>query len=172
MRRTSACRSDDPLRLSVLAVGRLKTGPEKSLAEDYLTRAEGLGKKAGISRILVTEFSESQASSPAARMAEEAKLLAGVIPPKAFNVVLDERGKAMASEAFAALIQRHLDGGTPDVSFIIGGPDGHAPSTREHAGLLMSFGPMTWPHRLVRVMLFEQLYRAVTIMVGHPYHRA
>lgn len=153
-------------------MGRLKAGPEKSLAEDYLTRAEGLGKKAGISRIAVTEFSESQASSPASRMADEAKLLAGVIPPKAFTIVLDERGKPMASEAFAELIQRHLDGGTPDVSFIIGGPDGHAGSTREQAGLLMSFGPMTWPHRLVRVMLFEQLYRAVTIMVGHPYHRA
>lgn len=160
------------MRLSVLAVGRLKAGPEKSLAEDYLIRAEGLGKKAGISRIAVTEFSESQASSPASRMAEEAKLLAGVIPPKAFTIVLDERGKPMASETFADLIQRHLDGGTPDLSFIIGGPDGHAPSTREQAGLLMSFGPMTWPHRLVRVMLFEQLYRAVTIMVSHPYHRA
>lgn len=160
------------MRLSVLAVGRLKPGPEKSLAEDYLTRAEGLGKKAGISRIAVTEFFESQASSPASRMSEEAKLLAGVIAPKAFTIVLDERGKAMASESFAGLIQRHLDGGTPDLSFIIGGPDGHAPSIREQAGLLLSFGPMTWPHRLVRVMLFEQIYRAVTIMVGHPYHRA
>ncbi len=171
MRRTSACRSE-ALRLSVLAVGRLKPGPEKSLAEDYLARAEGLGKKAGISRISVTEFSESQASSPASRMGEEAKLLASVIPPKSFAIVLDERGKAMESENFAGLLQRHLDGGTPDLSFIIGGPDGHAVSTRERAGLLMSFGPMTWPHRLVRVMLFEQLYRAVTIMVGHPYHRA
>ena len=153
-------------------MGRLKPGPEKSLAEDYLTHAEGLGRKAGISRIAVMEFSESQASSPASRMSEEAKLLAGVIPPKAFTIVLDERGKAMASESFASLIQRHLDGGTPDLSFIIGGPDGHAPSIREQAGLLLSFGPMTWPHRLVRVMLFEQIYRAVTIMVGHPYHRA
>ena len=153
-------------------MGRLKPGPEKSLAEDYLTRAEGLGKKAGISRIAVMEFSESQASSPASRMSEEAKLLAGVIAPKAFTIVLDERGKSMPSEGFAELIQRHLDSGTPDVSFLIGGPDGHAPSTREQAGLLTSFGPMTWPHRLVRVMLFEQIYRAVTIMVGHPYHRA
>jgi 23S rRNA (pseudouridine1915-N3)-methyltransferase len=153
-------------------VGRLKAGPEKSLAEDYFTRAEGLGRKAGISRIAVTEFAESQASSAAARMTEEAKLLAGVLPPKAFTIVLDERGKAMASESFADLLQRHLDSGTQDVSFIIGGPDGHAASTREQAGLLMSFGPMTWPHRLVRVMLFEQIYRAVTIMVKHPYHRA
>ena len=104
-------------------------------------------------------------------MAEEGRLVAGALPPKGFSVVLDERGKALASEAFAELLRRHLDGGTPDMAFLIGGPDGHAPEIRETAGLLMSFGPMTWPHRLVRVMLFEQLYRAVTIIAGHPYHR-
>lgn len=86
--------------------------------------------------------------------------------------MLDERGKALASEAFADLLRRHLDGGTADMGFLIGGPDGHAPEIRTTAGLLMSFGPMTWPHRLVRVMLFEQLYRALTIILGHPYHRA
>ena len=159
------------MRLSVTAVGRLKAGPEKLLAEDYFTRAEALGRNIGISRIAVTEFAESQASSPASRMAEEAKLLAGVLPPKAFAIVLDERGQPLASEAFAALLRRHLDGVTPEVTFLIGGPDGHAPETRERAGLLLSFGLMTWPHRLARVMLFEQLYRAVTIIVKHPYHR-
>ena len=156
----------------MIAVGRLKPGPEKTIAEDYLTRAEGLGRKCGVSRIGVTEFSESQASSGAARMAEEARLVAAALPPKGLGIVLDERGKALASEAFAELLRRHIDGGTPEMSFLIGGPDGHAPEIRGGAGLLMSFGPMTWPHRLVRVMLFEQLYRAVTIIAGHPYHRA
>ena len=104
-------------------------------------------------------------------MSDEAKLLSGALAPKAFTVVLDERGKPMASEAFAAVLQRHLDSGTQDLSFLIGGPDGHAADTRDRAGLLLGFGPMTWPHRLVRVMLFEQIYRAVTIMTGHPYHR-
>jgi 23S rRNA (pseudouridine1915-N3)-methyltransferase len=160
------------LRLSVVAVGRLKPGPEKLLAEDYQERAAGLGRKAGVSRIAVTEFGESQGSSPAARMSDEARMIAGALPPKAFTVVLDERGKAMASEQFAALLRKHLDGGTPDLCFLIGGPDGHAPETRDGAGLLLSFGPMTWPHRLVRVMLFEQIYRAVTILLNHPYHRA
>ena len=159
------------MRLSIAAVGRLKAGPEKLLAEDYFARAEALGRKIGISRMGVTEFAESQAQSPASRMAEEEKLLAGAVPPKAFTAVLDERGKAISSEAFAALLQRHLDQGTPEVCFLIGGPDGHAPETRGRAGLLLSLGPMTWPHRLARVMLFEQLYRAVTIMVKHPYHR-
>ena len=92
----------------------------------YQTRAEGLGKKAGITRIAVTEFSESHASSPAARMGDEAKLIAAALPQKAFSIVLDERGKAMASEAFAQTLQRHLDGGTQDLAFLIGGPDGHA----------------------------------------------
>jgi 23S rRNA (pseudouridine1915-N3)-methyltransferase len=160
------------LRVSLITVGRLKPGPERSIAQDYLTRAEGLGRKCGISRFGITEFAESQASSPAARMAEEARLVLAAVPPKGFSVVLDERGKALASEAFADLLRRHLDGGTPDISFLIGGPDGHAPGIRENAGLLLSFGPMTWPHRLVRVMLLEQLYRALTIIAGHPYHRA
>ena len=160
------------MKLQVIAAGRLKPGPEKSLAEDYLTRAQGLGRKCGIARIAVTEFNESQASSAAARMAEEGRVIAGALPSKCFTVVLDERGKALASEAFAELLRRHIDGGTPEMSFLIGGPDGHAPLIRESAGLLLSFGPMTWPHRLVRVMLFEQLYRALTIIAGHPYHRA
>ncbi len=160
------------MKLTIAAVGRLKAGPEKLLADDYLKRAEGMGRKAGISAIRVQDFSESQASSAAARMAEEARILASAVPPRSFSIVLDERGKAMASEAFAGLMQRQLDHGTSDMTFVIGGPDGHAPETRERADLLLSFGPMTWPHRLVRVMLFEQIYRAVTIMTGHPYHRA
>ena len=152
-------------------MGRLKPGPEKLIAGDYRLRAEGLGKKAGISRIAATEFAESQNPSPTARMSDEAKLLAGAVAPKAFTIVLDERGKQLASEAFAQLLQRHLDDGTQELSFLIGGPDGHAAEIRGRAGLLLSFGPMTWPHRLVRIMLFEQIYRAVTIMVHHPYHR-
>ena len=160
------------MRVSVIAVGRLKQGPEKAIAGEYQMRAEGLGRKCGITRIAVTEFSESQAASPAARMAEEARLLTAARPARGFSVALDERGKALASEAFANLLSQHLDSGTPEMSFLIGGPDGHAPETRDNAGLLMSFGPMTWPHRLVRVMLFEQFYRALTIITGHPYHRA
>ena len=159
------------MRLSLIAVGRLKPGPEKTIAEDYLGRAEGLGRRCGITRIGITEFAESQASSAAARMAEEARQVTAALPPKSFSIVLDERGKALASEAFADLLRRHIDGGTQDMSFLIGGPDGHAPQIREGASLLMSFGPMTWPHRLVRVMLFEQVYRALTIIAGHPYHR-
>ena len=159
------------MRISVFAMGRLKAGPEKSLAEDYLTRLKAAGPQAGVSRIAVADFAESRGQTANQRQSEEARVLWEAMPPKAFTIALDERGKPMSSDAFAQLLRRHVDSGTRDLAFLIGGPDGHAPETRKSAGLLLSFGPMTWPHRLVRVMLIEQIYRAVTIMVNHPYHR-
>lgn len=159
------------MRISVLAVGRLKTGPERTLAEDYLTRLKGSGPKAGLSCITVTEFAESRAPTAGQRQSEEARMLWDAVPPRALTIVLDERGKPMSSEDFARLLRRHTDTGIANLAILIGGPDGHAPETRERAHLLLSFGPMTWPHRLVRVMLCEQIYRAVTIMINHPYHR-
>jgi 23S rRNA (pseudouridine1915-N3)-methyltransferase len=159
------------VKLSVLAIGRLKSGPEKLLAEDYLSRAESLGRKAGLSRIKVTDTAESRGQTAALRMEEEARFFAAALQPGNFTVALDERGKALTSLDFAALLRRHIECGTADLTFLIGGPDGHSPVTREKAGLLLSLGPMTWPHRLLRVMLFEQIYRAVTILVNHPYHR-
>ena len=160
------------MRISVLAVGRLKAGAERSLAEDYRLRAEGQGRGIGISRLTTIEFAESQAQSPAARMAEEARALAGALPPRAFLIALDERGNQLTSVAFAKALRQRLDGGTAETAFILGGPDGLAPELRQKAGLVLAFGAMTWPHRLARVMLFEQIYRAVTIVAGHPYHRA
>ena len=160
------------MRLQVLAISRLKAGPEKTLAEEYQTRLEGLGRKTGITRLTVAEFAESQAQTAGQRQDEEAKVLAGALVPKAFTLVLDERGKTLTSEGFSHLLQRHLDQGTSDLAFLIGGPDGHNAATRKSAGQLLSLGAMTWPHRLVRVMLLEQIYRAVTIMVNHPYHRS
>lgn len=155
------------MRLQVLAIGKLKAGPEKTIAEEYQLRLEGLGRKAGITKLTVSDFSESPAQTATQRQDDESKLLA----TKAFTLVLDERGKAHSSADFAQILQRHLDQGTQDLAFLIGGPDGHSAATRRNAGHLLSFGPMTWPHRLVRVMLFEQIYRAVTILVNHPYHR-
>lgn len=159
------------MKLTVIAVGRLKAGPEKDLASDYLKRLEGLGRKAGITRVSVKDFAESQQASPVARMDEETRLIAAAVPAGAVTVVLDERGTPMSSEALAGFLRKHIDGGTGDMAFLVGGPDGHGSALRGKAALLLSFGAMTWPHRLVRVMLFEQIYRAVTIMVNHPYHR-
>ncbi len=159
------------MRLSVLAIGRLKAGPEKLLAGDYQARIEKLGRKAGISKFSIADTAESRGQTAAARRSEEALFFAQALAPRTFTLVLDERGKSLASAAFADILRRHIDGGTENLAFLIGGPDGHAPPNREKAGLLLSLGPMTWPHRLVRVMLLEQIYRAVTIMVNHPYHR-
>ena len=160
------------MRLQVLGIGKLKAGPEKTLADEYQARLEGLGRKAGITKLTVTDFAESQGQTASQRQAEEARRLADALAPKAFTLVLDERGKAFTSKGFSQLLQCHLDQGTPDLAFLIGGPDGHGAETRKHAGQLISLGEMTWPHRLVRIMLLEQIYRAVTIMVNHPYHRS
>jgi 23S rRNA (pseudouridine1915-N3)-methyltransferase len=159
------------MKLHILAIGRLKAGPELALLDDYTRRARGLGRTCGLTAIEARDFSESKLPDASGRMAAEAELLAGATPVPSFRIVLDERGKAVSSDDFAVMFRRQLEQGTGSLAFLIGGPDGHAPETRRQAGLLLSFGPMTWPHRLARVMLAEQIYRAVTILVKHPYHR-
>lgn len=158
--------------LAVLAVGRLKSGPEKLLAEDYGARIGQLGRKAGIAAIAVSEQAESQAATAALRIAEEAKFFSERAAAGASRIVLDERGRNLDSPAFAAFLRAEIDAGAPEIAFLIGGPDGHGEEARRSARLVLSLGAMTWPHRLVRIMLLEQIYRAVTIMVNHPYHRS
>jgi 23S rRNA (pseudouridine1915-N3)-methyltransferase len=111
------------------------------------------------------------AEGPESGGEEEAQWLLAKSSARAFVVALDESGKAISSTAFAEFLRRHADTGTADIAFLIGGPDGHGAAVRRRADLSLAFGPQTWPHRLVRVMLAEQIYRAVTIMVNHPYHR-
>ena len=150
----------------------MKAGAEKELAEDYLKRARTLGRQIGLTGIDVVDAAETIHDKPHVRIARDAETLNGLYPPGTFTVALDGKGKTLSTEQFTEFLQRHLDGGTPQIAFLIGGPDGHAPETLKSAGLVLSFGPMTWPHRLVRVMLAEQIYRTVTIMVNHPYHRS
>jgi 23S rRNA (pseudouridine1915-N3)-methyltransferase len=95
-----------------------------------------------------------------------------VVPERAITVILDERGSTMNSAAFAGRLQDWRGAERAALAFIIGGADGLAPSLRDKADLALAFGPLTWPHQLARIMLLEQLYRAVTILGGHPYHRA
>jgi 23S rRNA (pseudouridine1915-N3)-methyltransferase len=160
------------MKLHIVGVGRLKSSPEKILADDYHARIVSLGPKAGITTLKITDFAESQNQSAAARMADEAKLIAGALAPKSISIVLDERGRTKSSEDFAATLRKFADDGVSELNFLIGGADGHAQSTRDTAKLLLAFGPMTWPHRFVRIMLLEQIYRSVTIMLNHPYHRS
>ena len=158
------------MRVTIVAVGRMKAGPERDLASRYLDRAMAGGKPLGLSGFAVVELPESRAGSAPARKIEEAKALRGALP-SGILVSLDERGKGIGSEAFAALLLRWRDEGRPAASFVIGGADGLDPEFTRSSDLVLSFSPMVWPHQLVRIMLAEQLYRATTILSGHPYHR-
>ena len=160
------------MRLQICAVGRLRAGPEKQLIDDYLARLAAAGRAIGFSGIALNEVEEKKRLEGAALMAREAELLLAHVPAGARVIALDERGKNESSEAFAARLGAWRDEGAPEAVFLIGGANGLAPEIRERADHLMSFGKMTWPHMLARTMLSEQLYRAITILAGHPYHRA
>jgi len=159
------------MRLSICAVGRLKRGPETDLLDDYLKRARALGRSLGITEITVHEIPESRASGAGERRGDEAARLLDLIPADALVIALDERGKALSSRELASRIGRAADDGVQHLAFLVGGPDGHGPAVAARAGLTVSFGRLTWPHRLVRLMLGEQVYRSFTILANHPYHR-
>ena len=159
------------MRILVVAVGRLKQGPERELATSYRKRAETVGRVFGLRDIEVVEIRDSRARDVERRRLEESIAIANVIPERATIVILDEHGDNLDSAALAALLREWQEQDRPAVSFIIGGPDGLASSLRERAHLKLAFGKATWPHQFVRVMLLEQLYRAGTILAGHPYHR-
>jgi 23S rRNA (pseudouridine1915-N3)-methyltransferase len=159
------------LKIHVLAVGRLKAGPERDLADRYAGRFSASGKALGLTGPAIREFPESPARSAEARKAQEAAAILAALPDGGAAFRLDERGEHISSEDFAALIASARDSGTRDLSFVIGGADGHGAAAAERASRAMSFGRMTLPHQLARILLLEQLYRAATILAGHPYHR-
>jgi 23S rRNA (pseudouridine1915-N3)-methyltransferase len=156
------------MRLHVCAVGRARAGPERDLTDDYLDRAGRTGRALGLGPAQLHEVEDRKGGG----MAAEAGLLERAIPRGAALVALDERGKTLTSPRFADRIARWRDEGRSDLAFVLGGADGLAPPLRERADLSLSFGPMVWPHLLARVMLAEQIYRAVTILAGTPYHRS
>jgi 23S rRNA (pseudouridine1915-N3)-methyltransferase len=160
------------MRVVVAAVGRLKSGPERDLAERYLKRAAQVGRSLGLTGFDVIEIRESRADNVERRRLEESIAIANVIPERAVVVLMDERGESLPSAAFAGRLQAWRTDDKPAVVFVIGGADGLAGGLKDKSSLTISFGAATWPHQMVRVMLLEQLYRAVTILSGHPYHRA
>jgi 23S rRNA (pseudouridine1915-N3)-methyltransferase len=160
------------MRLVVAAVGRLKRGPERDLEGRYFERVIKAGRAVGIRGVMISELGESLARRAAERISQEAADLADEIPEGAAVVALDEHGENLASEALAQRIGRWRDQGRPALVLLIGGPDGLAPELLAKADLRLAFGQVTWPHQLVRIMLLEQLYRAIAILSGHPYHRA
>ncbi len=150
------------MSIRIVAVGRLKPGPERALYEHYAARLRP--------PLAVTEIPEARGSAAEIRRREGAALLAAT-PAQAHLVALDLGGDAASSEAFASLLARWEEAGrTP--CFLIGGAEGLDPAVLDRADHRLSLGPMTWPHFLVRALLAEQLYRAQAIRTGHPYHRA
>ena len=156
------------MRLAIAAIGRLKPAePERRLVDDWLARAGATGKRLGLGPVEVLEVDERRFTDRGA----QGERLTALMPPRACRVALDERGRAFSSPELAELIARERDQGCPEMVFLIGGADGLSKAVREEAGHLLSFGPMVWPHRLARAMLAEQIYRAMTILAGLPYHR-
>src|ERR1700761_2406655 len=160
------------MRLVVVAIGRLKQGPERDLAERYRERFDDIGRKLGFRGLELQELAESRARDANTRMSEEAAAISAAIPPKSALIALDERGDNIDSASFARQLGRWRDDQIANTIFSIGGADGLSPELRRMAQMRMAFGSATWPHQIVRVMLFEQIYRAATILAGHPYHRA
>lgn len=159
------------MRILIAAAGRGRGTPEEELCENYLARAKAMGRKLGFAGAALDAVDVSRAASAKARMMEEAGRLKRKIPPGARRIALDRRGKPATSEEFAQRLAKWRDAGTRDLVFLIGGPDGLAGELRDAADERLAFGPQTWPHLLVRAMLAEQIYRAFSILAGHPYHR-
>lgn len=151
------------MKITVATVGKLKPGALKTLYGDYVGRLPW--------PVVLREIANRTDRSAAERMHREGELLLAAIPAAARTLVLDVKGRSHSSEDLAAEIGRAQakDG---DLAFVIGGADGLADSVRKRADLVIAFGAQTWPHFLVRAMLAEQLYRASTILAGHPYHRS
>ncbi|NAZ36744.1 23S rRNA (pseudouridine(1915)-N(3))-methyltransferase RlmH [Rubellimicrobium sp. CFH 75288] len=155
------------MRLHVLAVGRLRAGaPERRLFDDWQARFDRTGRSVGLGPLI-----EREVEPKAAGAAAEAEALGRAIPPDALTVALDERGRVLSSPDFAARLAAWRDEGRTDAAFLIGGADGLRADLRDRADLVLSFGPMVWPHMLARAMLAEQIYRAATLLAGLPYHR-
>ncbi len=158
------------MRILVLSVGRLKAGPERALVERYGDRAAPLARSLGFGAVDMAELPESAARNADQRKAEEGRaLLARCLPGPV--VVFDERGASCTSDDFAGKFARWRDGGETAINLVIGGPDGLDPGVRKAAALVLSFGTMTMPHQIVRALVLEQVYRCLTILAGHPYHR-
>ena len=151
------------MHVHIIAVGRLKKGPELTLIQDYIKRCPW--------KITITEVEERRPIKGAERMSREADLILKEIPHNAHVIALDERGKSYRSTQFAHLLQDKFDQGFREIILLIGGADGYDQSVKERANQLLSLSSMTLPHMMARLILCEQIYRATTILSGHPYHK-
>ena len=160
------------MKILIAAIGKLRAGPEASLVEDYLSRANSSGRNIGFSGPFISEMEAPGNLPPASRQIREGELLLKSARDHERLFVLDEAGANLSSQKISAMLRDMRDDGVAGAAFLIGGADGHGEEIKARAAETLSFGAATWPHMLVRVMLAEQLYRAMTILSGHPYHRS
>ena len=159
------------MKIGISSIGKLKAGPERELFDRYMKRSLSAGPQLGFSSFAVREFVESRASSADQRKQQEAELILSSAQKGAAICALDENGKDFTSEQFANLLASSRDQGISQFVFALGGPDGHGSNLLQTANPVIRFGKMTWPHQVARILLAEQIYRALTILNGHPYHR-
>lgn len=159
------------MKISIIAVGRLKKGPEVTLYDRYAERIRNAGRGVGIGPLLLTEIAEASGGNQALRCSAEAGKILEHAGKSDYLIALDEGGRSLTSRAFSDLLAKARDGGAGLMTFMIGGADGHGAEVGKRARLSLSMSDMTLPHGLARIVLVEQIYRAITIMSGHPYHR-
>lgn len=159
------------MQLYLAAIGRLKKGPEQELVNRYADRVVKTGKQIGLSGLTTIEIVESRARDARSRKQDEAEQMLARLPQNCTLITFDERGETPDSPAFASMLNRQIESGTSALALVIGGPDGLDPEIRKRASRIVSFGAATFPHQLVRVLVLEQVYRTITILTNHPYHR-
>ena len=161
------------MKLTLCAVGKLGATPENTMARDYIARASQTGRSLGVgpADLVEVEAKKGKSLTSPQLKAAEAEAIRSALGHEGVVITCDERGELLSSREIAARLERFKDRGERRIAFVIGGADGLDPDLRKMAAFSLAFGPQTWPHALVRVMLAEQMYRAMTILAGLPYHR-
>ncbi|MEL7033426.1 MAG: 23S rRNA (pseudouridine(1915)-N(3))-methyltransferase RlmH [Pseudomonadota bacterium] len=154
------------MHITLISIGKLKSGPEKDLVDDYVSRFNKAGPGIGLRSLKLVDLASGGGQN------SEGERLLSAIPDGAHVIRLDEHGPQLRSVKFSNQIAKWRDDGQSQLCFLIGGAEGYSEAVRDACSDTMAFGPQTWPHRLVKVMLVEQLYRAVSLQAGLPYHKA
>ena len=155
------------MKMRIVAIGRIRSGPEREMLDDYAQRTQAVGRPIGLGPLDETEIDNRNLHGKTAE--SEAIVAAAATADRV--VLLDERGKTLNSRQFATQLEAWRDEGVRETAFCIGGADGHDRTAFKNIHLSLAFGPAVWPHKLVRIMLAEQIYRAGSILAGTPYHR-
>ena len=154
------------MHIHLISIGKLKSGPEKDLVDDYVARFNKAGPRIGLRSLKLIDLASGGG------LPSEGERLLSAIPSGAKTLRLDEHGSQLSSVRFSDQIAGWRDDGLGQLCFLIGGAEGYSDAVRTACPETLAFGPQTWPHRLVKVMLVEQLYRAVSLQAGLPYHKA